>query len=188
MEVVREFLKDHGSDKGVGDVQFVIGEFSDFPIDYYAANLIVCIDNLSFIESSSAIDEFRRALQFDGVLYMASPVLSDDDENAVMDEYLRRMFPLHNEYYMPEELKTVLGLNEFRFIKGSLVKFPESVRDQTAFFSGLYGGHEKDCLEFLEGNSEAVSGFYDYSEGRFSMPYYSGVFMRSKADYVFEKK
>jgi hypothetical protein len=75
-----------------------------------------------------------------------------------MDEYLRRMFPLHNEYYMAEELKTVLGLNEFKFIKGSLVKFPENVHDHTAFFSGLYGDLEKDCLEFLEGNREAVSG------------------------------
>jgi hypothetical protein len=40
---------------------------------------------------------------------------------------------------MSEELKTVLGLNEFRFIKGSLDSTPESVRNRWNFFPAYTG-------------------------------------------------
>jgi len=150
--------------------------------------MIVSVDNISFIESSSAIDEFRRALQFEGILYLSTPVLSEDDEWGVFDDYLRMFFPLHNEFYMDSELKTVMELNEFSLIKADTGIFPQHASELSAFFDKIYKNHASERAALVESNYETFSECYGLNEGVLGIPYYSGVFMRIKPDYLYGKK
>lgn len=183
ISIIRKFIKDYGQMK---NLQFIAGDFSGFPIDYYAADMIVAIDNLSFIESSSAIDEFRRALRFDGILYIASPVLDEHDEEGILDDYMRMLFPLHNEFYMAAELKTVLGLNEFNCIKETIDNCTVSVPAHSEFFAGIYEDRKEECVRFIESQS-IFDSRYGFNNGEFIMPHYTGIFMRIKPDYAYEK-
>ena len=71
-DTIREFIARHKGDSILEKIRFVIGEFNRFPIDYYAADLLVCVDYLEFLESGPVIDEFRRSLQFEGILFILS--------------------------------------------------------------------------------------------------------------------
>ena len=184
ISIIRKYINEFGR---ADNLQFIVGDFNAFPVDYYAADMIISIDNINFVESSSAVDEFRRALQFDGVLYIASSVLNEQDEEGIFDDYMRLLFPLHNEFYMAVELKTVLELNEFSFIKGTTESSKESVGEQSKFFSGIYENREEDCLKLIEAEKDVFASCYDFNDGAFTMPYYIGIFMRIKPDYVFEK-
>jgi hypothetical protein len=55
---ISEFKARYSGEEKAADIRFIVGDFNNFPVDYYAADLIICIDNLNFIESGSAIDEF----------------------------------------------------------------------------------------------------------------------------------
>jgi len=184
LEVIESFIQDHAGSEILEKIRFINGEFNNFPVDYYAADLIVCIDYLNFVESGKVIDEFRRALQFDGILFVATTVLNEEDMDGLLDDYTRNMFPLHNEYYLPDELRTVLTLNEFKFIKGSLDSYESDMEAARLFFSGHFGGAEKETGELLGENNDAFNRFYGLHEGKISIPYYSGVFMRIKPDHI----
>ncbi|MDR3238037.1 MAG: class I SAM-dependent methyltransferase [Spirochaetia bacterium] len=188
ISIIRKFIKNYGSVPEIKDISFVAGDFNGFPIDYYAADMIIAIDNISFIESSSAIDEFRRALQFEGILYISTPVLSTADEEGVFDDYMRMLFPLHNEFYMEDELKTVMELNEFNLVKGNTESFSETASEQAAFFGGLYDDRSSECAQFIDSRLGLLASCYGFNNGSFSLPYYSGVFRRVKTDDVYEKR
>jgi len=185
--VIKQFIEMYASDGNTKNISFVAGSFNNFPIDYYASDMIVAVDNISFIESGSAIDEFRRALQFDGILYLSTPVLSENDEEGVFDEYLRTLLPLHNEFYMNSELKTVMELNEFSFIKANTEIFPQHIAELSTFFDKVYKNRAAEHDAFVESHYEILSECYGLSEDVLDIPYYSGVFMRIKPDYVYEK-
>ncbi|MCL2025768.1 MAG: methyltransferase domain-containing protein [Leptospirales bacterium] len=187
LPVIRRFIEIYGSDAYAKNINFVAGDFNDFPVDYYAADMIVVIDNISFIESSSAIDEFRRALQFDGILYLSTPVLSEDDEEGVFDDYIRTFFPLHNEFYMDSELKTVMELNEFSFVKANTEIFRQHTVELSDFFDKIYKNRITQRDDLVELYHETFFSCYGLNEGVFNLPYYSGVFMREKPDYAYEK-
>ena len=187
LPAIRGFIEKYGSDDGANNISFIAGDFNNFPIDYYAADMIVAVDNISFIESSSAIDEFRRALQFDGILYLSTPVLSEDDEEGALDDYLRTFFPLHNEFYMDSELKTVLELNEFSLIKSGTEIVRQHTAELSAFFDKLYENRAAERDAFMESHYGILSACYGLNEGVLDIPYYSGVFMRMKPDSAYEK-
>ena len=186
LSVIHSFIEIYGNDS-TKNISFISGDFNNFPVDYYAADMIIAIDNISFIESSSAIDEFRRALQFDGILYLSTPVLSEDDEEGVFDDYLRTFFPLHNEFYMDSELKTVMKLNEFSLIKANSEIYRQPATELSNFFDKIYKNRviERDAL--VESHREILSACYGLNDGVLDIPYCSGVFMRMKPDYIYEK-
>jgi len=181
---VSNFCEKFKDNKDLEKIRFIIGDFNHLPVDYYAADMLLSIDNLNFVDSGRVIDEFRRALEFDGVLFLATVVLHDDDMEGVYDDFIRNIFPLHNEYYLADELKTVFDLNEFKFIRGNYEYFNEDTSRDVEFFNEFYDKSEKNPAEFLEEHKDVFTSLYKMDRGVISLPYYSGVFMRIKPDSI----
>ena len=72
LKAIEDFQEMHRADPFLEKIYFVQGDFNNFPIDYYASNLLISIDNINYLESGIVIDEFRRALDFDGLLFVAT--------------------------------------------------------------------------------------------------------------------
>jgi ubiquinone/menaquinone biosynthesis C-methylase UbiE len=163
-------------------VRFINGEFHDFPIDYYKADLLVCVDCLDIFDSSRSIDEFKRALQFDGILFLCTVVLENEDTDGVYDEYMHAVFPLHNDYYLEDDLKTFLELKDFRFIKGSVLKFEKDLKRETAYFREHYENiSEPDVNALLERYNEQMRMLYAMDDASLIRePYMIGCFMRNR--------
>lgn len=179
MDLIREFLAD-GLNSGVVDrIRMINGSLASLPVDYYACDLLVCVDILDLTDSSRVIDEFRRILQFQKHLFIATTVLAEDDLDGIYDELVHEIFPLHNDYYLAGDLVTILELNEFRLLREKTEFFREDIGRLLSFFGDLYpdrsGGRE-----YLESRSGDFSRLYDMREGCISLPYYMAVFTRRK--------
>ncbi|HNU90724.1 MAG TPA: methyltransferase domain-containing protein [Spirochaetota bacterium] len=163
-------------------VRFINGEFHDFPIDYYKADLLVCVDYLDIFDSSRSLDEFKRALRFEGILFLCTVVLDNGDTDGIYDEYAHSVFPLHNDYYLEDDLRTFLELKEFRFIKGSVLKFRKELKKETAHFKGHFGDvSETAVCALLREHEEIMRRLYGMDDdGRVDEPYMIGCFMRNK--------
>ena len=178
---IKEFLE--SSEASVRErVRCINGEFHDFPVDYYKADMLVCVDCLDIFDSSRSIDEFKRALQFEGILFLCTVVLENEDADGVYDEYMHAAFPLHNDYYLEDDLKTFLELKDFRFIKGSVLKFEKNLKADIAYFSEHF--REVSVPEvhaLLEGYAEPMRKLYAMDDGlQIREPYMIGCFMRNK--------
>lgn len=180
MDIIREFLKRHAGDPVLNRIHLINGEFNGFPIDYYAADLLICIDNLDFLESGKVVDEFRRALQFDGVLFMAGVVLYDDDIEGLYDDFMKAAFPLHNDYYLRDDLKTVMTLNEFKFIKGSIDYYPEDLFLLANYFNAFFQNGTDASLGIVDDNHDDFIKLYDIEKSLISEPYYISIYLREK--------
>lgn len=180
LRVIEQFISDNHGNEKVRELRFVNGEFRQFPIDYYAADLIISIDNLDVQETAPVIDEFRRALQFDAYLFFAGIVLDDDDLDGVFDDYIRIIFPLHNDYYLKDDLKTFLDLKEFSFIKGNSDAFSYSLDEIKSYMKELYGDPSSDPDSFLEQNRSVFEELYELVDNSVKIPYFTGLFMRRK--------
>jgi len=164
-----ESLKDFNSksDSSKNTLYCVAGTLDANPIDYYVSNLTISIDNLNFIDSALAIDEMRRNIDFESILMVATPVLSDKDEDAFFDIVLKEMEPLHNEYYMKNEINTVLKLNEFKIINEKQINTVINVKDI-------------DITAALKENEADFKEIYEYKEDSITIPYHQGYYMRLK--------
>lgn len=182
LPVIREFLARHAGDPVIDRIHIINGEFNSFPIDYYAADLIVCIDYLDFLESGKVIDEFTRALQFEGILLMAGVVLEDEDIEGIYDDFMKTAFPLHNDYYLRDDLKTFMDLNELKFIKGTFDRYPADLAALSDYFAAFRKDAERRPIQFVEENRDAFTGLYKLSGTTISEPYYISVYMRKKPE------
>ncbi len=180
LKVIENFIKDNNDVPGAKDIRFINGEFKQFPVDYYAADFIISIDNLNVQETAPVIDEFKRALEFDGHLFLADIVLEDDDLDGVYDDYIKMIFPVHNDYYLHDDMKTLMDLKEFSFIKGKMDYIDYDLDEISTHLKELYGEPESDPQEFLDANSEAFVENYKLNERKITVPYYSGLFLRRK--------
>ncbi|OHD64647.1 MAG: hypothetical protein A2176_10075 [Spirochaetes bacterium RBG_13_51_14] len=182
ISIIREFISQNAGDSSTERIHFINGEFNAFPIDYYAADLLICIDYLDFLESGRVVDEFRRATQFDGILFIAGTVLSDEDIDGLYDDFMKAVFPLHNDYYLRDDLKTLLDLNEFTFIKGHLEHFSTDLVRMVDYFTGLYPNSGENTLRQIENHRTEYTDLYRLADNTISEPYYIGLFMRRKPE------
>ncbi|MCP4135728.1 MAG: class I SAM-dependent methyltransferase [bacterium] len=185
-QAIKKFIKKYNNDEIVKKIRFINGNFTHFPVDYYAADLLVCIDYFDFIESSQAIDEFRRALNFEAILFLAATVLHDEDLDGIYDDYMRMIFPIHNDYYLKNDLVTFLELNEFKFIKDNLSIFNENLGSKIELLNELYGensGEKKSSsVQFIEEHREKFNSLYNMNNETITLPYYISTFMRKKLE------
>lgn len=180
LKVIESFIAANCTNEKIQDVGFINGDFRNLPVDYYAADLIISIDNLDIQETAPVIDEFRRALQFDGHLLFAGIVLDDDDVDGVYDDFMRGLSPLHNDYYIKDDLKTFLNLKDFTFIKGKVESFEYDIEQIIDHIKGLYGLDSFKASEYIEENRSVFTELYGMSEGKLLIPYFTGLFMRRK--------
>ena len=180
LRVINEFIEKNKDNPVVENIRFINGEFLKFPIDYYAADFIICVDNFDIIESAPVMDEFRRALEFEGYFLFGGVVLHDDDMDGVYDDYMKILFPLHNDYYLKDDLKTFLNLKDFSFIKGSMEYFDWNLEEMADHLSGLYNLPLDKADEFVKTNQESFINLYKLEENKISLPYFTGLFLRRK--------
>lgn len=180
LKLIEQFLKENSENEKVKEIAFVNGDFINFPVDYYAADLVISVDNLDVQETAPVIDEIKRILQFDAHFLFAGIVLDDDDIDGIYDDLIRMIFPLHNDYYLEDDLKTFLGLKEFSFIKGKNEAFEYSIDDMFKHIRELYGASKEDPEKFIEDNRDKFTELYKLSERRVKVPYFTGLFMRKK--------
>lgn len=179
---IEGFLADHRDNELLQRISFIQGDFAGFPIDYYKVDLLLCIDYLDFLDSARAIDEFRRAIQIDGILVVGMVVLHDDDLEGVYDDFMRALLPLHNDFYLQEDLKTVLDLNGFTFVKGAALKHAVSLEERMAQGIPPSVAGALTPGEILTGHAEEFERLYGFQGGRINEPYFLGVFRRRKPD------
>jgi ubiquinone/menaquinone biosynthesis C-methylase UbiE len=180
--VISEFMNRHAGDEAAERIHFINGEFNQFPVDYYAADLLVCVDMMDILETGTVVDEFRRALQFDGILFLAGTVLNDEDVEGLYDDFMRSAFPLHNDYYLRDDLKTVMDLNDFKFIKGHLEHFSIDLAELVDYFRAFYGEGTGDPMKLVEQHGGEFAALYKLKGTVMSEPYYISIFMRNKPE------
>lgn len=182
LKIIEEFIKRNSDNGRIRDIGFINGVYTDFPVDYYAADLIISIDNLDFQETAPVVDEFKRALQFDAHFLFAGIVLDDEDVEGVYDDFMRIISPLHNDYYLKDDLKTFMNLKEFTFVKGKLEHYEYNIDEIKNHVEGLYGRIDSDKAEkFISDNSGTLTEIYKLNGRSITLPYFTGVFMRRKA-------
>lgn len=150
MNNIKNFMARHGGSARCGEIKFINGFFETLPVDYYAADLVICIDNFDFIYSGRVVDEFRTSIDFDKLLFLAGVVLHPDDTEGVLDDLMKEIFPLHNDYYLPNDLETFLTLNEFTSVKGSSSVIAMDVKETARYLAGVFGKDARDPAPFLE--------------------------------------
>ncbi|MBN2040706.1 MAG: class I SAM-dependent methyltransferase [Spirochaetes bacterium] len=179
---IKNFLNSNADNPDLNKINFIVGDFHEFPVDYYAADLLICIDYIDFLDSGAAVNEFKRALKFDGILFLSTVTLDKNDIDGIYDEFMKLIFPLHNDYYLPEDLTTFLTLKEFELIKNMIVKYNENLVSRTDHFSILYKTVSREkALEYIKSNKQDLTKFMNLDEKyNISEPYYFGVYMRKK--------
>lgn len=182
LALIREFMERHAGDPVLDRIRFINGEFNSFPVDYFAADLIVCVDYLDFLESGRVVDEFTRALQFEGILLLAGVVLEDEDLDGIYDDFMKIAFPLHNDYYLRDDLKTFMDLNELKFIKGTFDRYPIDLAALADHFAAFRAETEHRPLEYIEENRDAFTALYKLAGTSINEPYYISVYMRKKPE------
>lgn len=180
LKVINKFIEQNSSNEAVKNIRFINGDFVQFPVDYYAADFIICVDNLDILESAPVIDEFRRALQFDGYLLFGGVVLNDEDIEGIYDDYMKIIFPLHNDYYLKDDLKTFFDLKDFSFIKGNMEQFEYNLEELSEHLRGLYEVPHDEAGEFINSRIDSFKELYKLDENRISLPYFTGLFLRRK--------
>lgn len=184
MTIIVDFLTTNKNEPCMEKIHIINGDFNSFPIDYFAADMLISIDYLDFLESGKVVDEFQRALQFDGILFLAGIVLNDDDIDGLYDDFMKEAFPLHNDYYLREDLKTFLDLNDFSFIKGTIEHYDSDLVALVNYFKELYKDTSTDPMKQIENHREEFVNLYKLSENVISEPYYIGLFMRRKPEAI----
>lgn len=180
LRVIEQFIADNKGNPLLEDIRFINGDFLQFPVDYYAADLVICVDNLDFQETAPVIDEFRRALQFDAYFLFAGVVLDDEDLDGIFDDFMKLISPMHNDYYLKDDLKTFLNLKDFTFIKGKNEEFEYNLDELMSWMKELYGEPQGDPAAFIEENRAVFEELYELKENRIKVPYFTGLFMRRK--------
>jgi ubiquinone/menaquinone biosynthesis C-methylase UbiE len=179
---IKNFLQNHGNDNDIQKIKFINGDLNDFPVDYYASDLIICIDYLDFFNSGKCIDEFKRALQFDGIFFLATIALDGNDIDGIYDDFTRLLFPLHNDFYISEDIITFLELKEFKLVKNMQINFKNNLNMKIEYFQKLYDSEiKKNALNFIEEHKKDFTDLMRMDANyNFSEPYYFGVYMRVK--------
>jgi len=181
LEVIEKFVAKYENDSIFEKLRFINGDFSCMPVDYYAANLVLCIDYFDFIESGIAVDEFRRILEFECVLFIATDVLNDEDFDGVYDDLIRMVCPVHNDYYLADDIRTYFELNDFKYIKSQIDYYNDDIYKRINYYKSIFNSTD-EADKFISENREKFESLYKLNENTVSLPYYTGLFMRKNVD------
>jgi ubiquinone/menaquinone biosynthesis C-methylase UbiE len=188
---IKDFLQKNDKNPDIEKIKFINGDLHDLPVDYYAADLLICIDYLDFFDSGKCINEFQRVLRFDGIFFIASVVLKSNDIEGVYDDFMKMIFPLHNDYYIAEDLTTFLELKEFKIIKNMNLKYKSNLSEKIDYFKKAgfdTAASEENALSdstlaFIKAHKEDFSNYLEMKDNfEISEPYYIGLYTRTKPE------
>jgi ubiquinone/menaquinone biosynthesis C-methylase UbiE len=182
---ISNFLQNNRQNPYIEKIRFINGDLHDFPVDYYAADLLICIDYLDFFDSGKCISEFKRALQFEGIFFIATVVLNSNDIEGIYDDFMKVIFPLHNDYYIGEDLTTFLELKEFKIIKNMKLKYKNNLKEKIVYFQKAFepASSSENAVQFINEHKEDFKNYLGMTDNfDISEPYYIGLYMREKPE------
>lgn len=166
---INVFLEKNKDNSLLKKINFINGEFNNLPVDYYVAKMVICVDYLDFIESGVAIDEIKRVLDFEGIFFFGGVVLNKSDIEGVYDDFVHLLDPLHNDYYLPGDFKTLMELKDFSTIHGGINTFPKNIDDIIKYWenysseAGQKQVNKEEVTSFIEENRKTFSDMYQLS-------------------------
>ncbi|MBN1500284.1 MAG: methyltransferase domain-containing protein [Spirochaetes bacterium] len=172
--VIQNFLEKHKDDPILKQIYIVNGDPSKLPVDYNIVDMILCIDCLDFVESARAIDEMKRVLDFEKVIVIGSIVLHADDLEGAMDEYYRTVNILHNDYYLPEDMNTMMKVKNFSLVQSTVFKYARNLAEIKKHMSEI----------FSENDSEKADNIISSYHGDFEKFYNLDESMNFEENYI----
>ncbi len=180
--LIADYLAQHSTSDSKNRLDIVRGDMHSFPIDYYKADMIVSIDYLDLFDMSRCIDEFKRALNFDGIFFFAGTALCDDDIEGFYDDFMRILCPLHTDFYLTEDFKTIMGLKDFTFVKSMALSFERDLNAAFDYYGTFFGAGTRDrAREFLNEHRGDFETLYSLTKDYvITEPYLIGIYMRNR--------
>ncbi|MDA3901392.1 MAG: class I SAM-dependent methyltransferase [Spirochaetes bacterium] len=186
IDIIKQYCEKNSEKPFFNKIQFINGDLNSLPVDYYAFKMIICVDYLDFQNTASVFDEFKRAIDFEGILVLGGIVLHKDDIEGVYDDFYHMIMPMHNDFYLPADLTTVLGLKHFSFVQNEF--FDTTVEIETyKNFAAKYGSEfsfteHKKVDEFIEENRVQLASLYDYDGSQVSEHYLLSLYRSEKPE------
>jgi len=181
--IIEKFITRYGSDPRFPKIHIVNGSYSCMPVDYYKADMLISIDNLDFILSGLAMEEFSRILQFEGLFFYGGVVLSDEDIEGIYDEFVRLANPAHNDYYLAGDFRTFMELKHFSVLSDELSRFPLDLAAYAEYMKG-FTSTENDsagALRIVDENRELFEKLYKLEKSYCVSEYYmTGIYRKNK--------
>ena len=175
--VLQSFYNAYGNKQWMDRLYTIAGNFSQFPVDYYKADMLICIDCLDLLDTGMAVDEFRRSLQFEGIFFFAGFVLPNEDVEGIFDEIAHVINPLHTDYYLEDDLKTFMTLNEFGIVKLNTQKINMNI----LLLADYLQTRSSELEKLIEEHKETLTALYDLrGDGTVTLPYMVAAFIRQK--------
>ncbi len=166
------------------NVSYICGRATDLPVDYHSVDMAICADYLDLYDSSRLIDELKRALEFDGILMIASRVCKEEDLEGLYDELYRRLNPHHNDFYLVSDLKTILNLKEINPVNESTFTFATDIAEFSKKIDSITGEiRSEKALAFVDENREELKRMYKLNNNTIEEYYYTGLFRCQKPEF-----
>jgi hypothetical protein len=184
MPAVESFHARIRNDDRARKIDLVNGNFNLMPVDYFKADMLVCVDYFDFIHSASSMEEFKRAIQFEGFFFFGGVVLSDDDVEGVYDELVRLINPIHVDYYLAGDFRTFMKLKDFTLISDLVERFPINIEEYIGYcknFSDVEITDKKKIMEYIEQERPLLESLYGLDGSLTVNEYYlTGVYRKNK--------
>lgn len=180
IDIIRDFIGKNQENPLLEKIMFINSEISELAVDFNVVDMLICTDIFDVIQSGLVMEEFKRVIQFEGLLVFSGVVLNSEDLEGVMDDYFRGLNEIHNDYYLPEDLKTFMKMKKFSDVQEVQTTFEKSLKDQTHFIQKNFENFSDfDPEEFLKQNIDAMERLYSYKEdGRYTEHYSASVFRK----------
>jgi ubiquinone/menaquinone biosynthesis C-methylase UbiE len=164
MKAIEMFKAKYAGDQRLAKIQLVNGHFFALPIDYYKADMFVCVDYFDFILSSYAMEEFKRATQFEGLYFFGGVVLNDGDVEGLYDDLIRKMNPLHNDYYLAGDFKTYMHLKDYTALSDGVETFRLDLGEFEKYWADAPFNEKKpdrkEIESFIAENKQTLTELY----------------------------
>ncbi|MGL4370021.1 MAG: class I SAM-dependent methyltransferase [Spirochaetota bacterium] len=185
LPALERFKKKYGAEKAAEKIDLVNGSFSSLPVDYFKADMIVCIDYLDLADSYRTVDEIRRALRYEGFFFFGGVVLHDGDVEGTYDEFIHSAHPLHNDYYLESDLNTFMKLKDFTLIDSHVETHDLSAGEYLSYWGSFPSRSEPldeaAARKVLFDNSGIFSSLYSYDgKNRIRERYMTAVFRKNE--------
>jgi hypothetical protein len=166
------------------NVKVICGRATDLPVDYNVIDMAICVDYLDLYDSSRLIDELKRSIEYEGLFLIAGRVCANTDLDGVYDELYRTLNPFHNDYYLVDDLKTILSLKELAFVNDSTFTFTTDMASFAASMDQISGESRAEKMKiFIDDNQESLKTIYKLNNTSIEEHYFAGLFRRLKPEF-----
>ena len=118
------------------------------------------MDNLDFLESGNVVDEFRRATQFEGVLFLSGPVLNDEDIDGIYDDFMKSGIPPPQRLLSQGRPEDIHGPERIHLYQGHMDHFPADLALLAAHLAPFRPAESADPMRIVEERREQFTGLY----------------------------